>query len=86
LTAPEACGHKELDSKETSASSMIFAHFPNLLSMWYDVKWQRYGSRYQDVATWWNFPEPIFNTFYYGKVRINLEATLIIYRTQMQKV
>lgn len=72
LTVPERCGHKELDSKGTPASPTIFAYFPYLVSMWYDVKWQKYGSHYQDVTTWWKFPEPIFNTFYYGK-----ETTLI---------
>jgi hypothetical protein len=81
LIVPEKCGHKELDSKGTSASPTIFAYFPYLVSMWYDVKWQKYGPHYQDVTTWWNFPEPIFNTFYYGK-----ETTLIFRRTQMQNI
>ncbi|PNF38228.1 hypothetical protein B7P43_G12389 [Cryptotermes secundus] len=84
---PERCGHKELDSKGTSASPTIFAYFPYLVSMWYDVKWQKYGSHYQDVTTWWKFPEPIFNTFYYGTTKKHLQQeSSYILNLRRQKV
>ncbi|XP_069674297.1 uncharacterized protein [Periplaneta americana] len=72
---PATCGRKELDSLHISASATdnIFTHFPNLFGLWHDVRWRRYESRYQDGAPWWSFPEPIFNTFYYGTTKKHLQ-------------
>jgi hypothetical protein len=74
-TVPEKCGRKKPDSEDTgtSASETIFTHFRNLFSRWSDDKRQRHSFRYQDGATWWGFPEPIFNTFYYGESKFAWE-------------
>lgn len=52
-------------------------------AIWPDGRWRRFGTGIMHVGgvdmdaetrtssrdhVWWSFPEPIFNTFYYGKI------------------
>ncbi|XP_066991640.1 uncharacterized protein [Anabrus simplex] len=71
---PSTCGRKDQDISAT-ASEHFMEHFPSLFQLWQDVKWRRHSYRYQG-STWWSFPEPVFNTFYYGTMKKHLQQQL----------
>ena len=67
---PKTCGQRGKESRDIAVSGAenIISMFPNLLSLWYNAKWKTDSLSYQQGHRWWDLPEPVFNTFYFGKI------------------
>ncbi|KAJ9587286.1 hypothetical protein L9F63_019190, partial [Diploptera punctata] len=68
---PKTCGRRGHESRDLSNSGAehIMSLFPNLITLWYDDKWKTNSPPTLEGARWWDFPEPIFNTYYFDIVK-----------------
>ncbi|GLH03208.1 Serine protease lint [Gryllus bimaculatus] len=70
--APGTCGRKDQDVS-AAATEEFMETLPSLFHILQDVKWRRAHTSRTPGGVWWSFPEPVFNTFYYGTMKKHLQ-------------